>query len=498
MSPKKHAGINDNFSWLDLILLFLLTLYVLSGITLVPFHGDESTYILLSEDYDSIVKKRDFDRVLFKPDGSPKQNLRLSTGSILAFSIGFARDITNNDDPINKWMWSNSWDENVAQGNMPNPRLLYLARASPAIMGALGIVLFFLIAHKLFSSRLAAWAATLALATHGVVLVNIRRAMQEGPKFLFLFLTIYIASRMLKDFQGVKMRRYPYVLLGAASGLTLAAKHDTVPMLVAIYLALAVIPIWKKEAARTVLVNLLYLGAATGLAYVCFLAFMPVFWSWWKGMFMLTGFVTIIFQLPVLKVERTAKPLALVGCILIIGMTMAWPKQWSGLVTPVTSMIEVRESIVAGQIKNLENENLFDPTTPMNRLVFLLENIFTSRVMYAEVSSFDVPPFHEQVKAYEDSFFSGRIGSPLANGFVAFLAIVGGWLLFRQFNVESLLVYSLFITCGVFLFFMIPLPWQRYFFIMQIPYSLMAGAGANQIWDWGRKFIEQPVNRKTE
>jgi hypothetical protein len=497
-SQKIHARPNKYIAWLDLMLLLLLTVYILSGISLVPFHGDESTYIWISEDYDRIVKRRDFEHVLFNPAGNYKQYLRLSTGSILAYSIGFARDITNNDDPINKWLWNSSWEENILQGNMPSPRLLNLARFCSASMGALGIALFFFTARRLFSSRLVAWPATLVLATHGDVLVNLRRAMQEGPKFLFLIITIYIASNVLQGFQSLKMRRCPYALLGAASGLTLAAKQDTAPMLIAVYLALALIPIWKKEAVRTILINILYLGAATGLAYAFFLAFMPVFWGWWESVIALTGFVTILFQLPLWKINRTAKPLALAGCSIIIGITLVSPTQWGKFLTPVASMIETRETIMGGQLESYAGQSLFDLDIAKNRMTFLLETTLISRVMYMEVPNFDVPPFHEQITAYENSFISGRTGSLLADAFVAVLVVVGAWSLLRQFNAESLLICSLLIVSAILLFAMVPLPRQRYFLIMQIPYSLIAGAGANQVWSRGMRFIEEPIKKITK
>jgi len=103
-----------------------------------------------------------------------------------------------------------------------------------------------------------------------------------------------------------------------------------------------------------------------------------------------------------------------------------------------------------------------------------------------EVPSFDIPLVREQITDYEDSLFSGRTGSLLADGFVAILVVIGGWSLLREFNTESILIYSLLITSGILLVAMVPLPWQRYFLIMQIPYSLIAGAGANQIWIWGK------------
>jgi len=348
MSQKIHAKLNKHLTWLDLILLLFLIVYVLFGINLVPFHGDESAFIVMSEDYDKIVKQGDLRRILFKSEGISKQYIRLSTGSILALSIGFARDITNNEDPINKWLWGSSWEENVILGNMPTLQLLRLARTCSALMGALSIVLFFITAHQLFPSRLSAWLATLVLATHGDILVNFRRAMQEGPKFFFLILTLYIASHVLKDFQGMKTRRYLYVLLGVASGLTLAAKQDTAPMLIAVYLALALIPIWKKETVRIILINVLYLGAATSLAFACFLTFMPVFWGWWESVFVLIGFVTILFQLPVWTIDRAAKPLAVVGCMLIVGMAITSPTLWRKFPTPIISMIETRKVIIGG------------------------------------------------------------------------------------------------------------------------------------------------------
>src|SRR5688572_28866898 len=80
--PRQHV------SWMDIMLLVVLMAYVLIGTNLAPYHGDESTFISMSEDYDRIVKDRDFSHVLFDPKGNSKQYIRLSIGSILVFSIG--------------------------------------------------------------------------------------------------------------------------------------------------------------------------------------------------------------------------------------------------------------------------------------------------------------------------------------------------------------------------------------------------------------------------
>ncbi|MCK6585462.1 MAG: hypothetical protein L6Q49_20365, partial [Anaerolineales bacterium] len=126
----------------------------------------------------------------------------------------------------------------------------------------------------------------------------------------------------------------------------------------------------------------------------------------------------------------------------------------------------------------------FDAGTKRNRLGFLIENTISSDVMYMEAASFAVPPFHEQILVYERSGLSGRTGSLLFDGIIAALAILGGWVLLKKFTGEGFFIHLLFFVTAVLLFFLISLSWQRYFLIMQIPYSLLVGFGSNRIWLW--------------
>ncbi len=496
VAEKIHAQLVKFQKWLDVFFLLLCVVYVLAGMSLVPFHGDESAYLILSEDYDLVFKKGEVTKILFDPAGNNKQYLRLSTGAILAFSIGFARDITNNEEPINKWLWGSSWEDNLALGNLPTPQLLTLARTCSALLGAFSVVLFFYLAFQLFGSRLAAWLAALALVTQGAVLVNIRRAMQEGPKFFFLLLTAYIASYILRCLDQMQMRRFHYFFLGIASGLTLAAKQDAAPMLLAIYAALAFIPVYKKSTLRVFFINVLYLGAATLLAYATFLAFMPVFWQWWESVLALTGIALVLLQIPVLKSDRIARFVTLAGLGLSVGMTVVSPALWTKLQTPLVSMLELREGIVGGQLNVTSEQGALDMNSKTNRLSFLLENTVSTNVMYMETASFDVPPVHAQIQAYEVSPLSGRTGMPFVDGVVLVLALAGGWILFRKAAAESVYVYFLLLIPAVFLFVTIPLPWQRYFLILQIPYLLFVGIGGAQAWEWGIRFISPKLFRK--
>lgn len=488
---------NDlRIQWLDIAFLVLVAVYVLAGVSLTPFHGDESAYIWLSEDYDRVVKNRDFDKVFYTPQGNPKQYLRLTTGSILSYSIGFLRDVTDNDDPIEKWLWGETWEENIQMGKMPTPRLLTMGRSVSALMGAIGIVLLFLTVFKLSLSRLAAWCAALAFATQGGVLVNIRRAMQEGPKFLFLILTIYAAVFILQNLREMKVRWFQFAILGIASGLTLAAKQDAAPMLVAVYLGLGFAPFLHKAGLRFFLLNALYLFAATCIAYGFFLLFMPVFWDWWETAFMLVGLALILFQLPLLKMERSAILLALVGLALLAGMSARSPALWRDIPMPILAMLETRKGVVAGQDVVIGESNRFEAGSMKNRLGFLVENTVSSDVMYMETASFDVPPFHELIHSYERSGLGGRTGSLWIDGLILIVALLGGWTLLKPFSAESFFVFLLFFVTAILLYLLISLSWQRYFLIMQIPYSLLIGFGSNQIWLWFRGFkMQQPAKQ---
>jgi len=509
IAQKIHTELSTHRAWIDGILLVLLATYILSGIQQVPFHGDESTYIWMSSDYDNFMKERDLSAILFNPEKEMQnsdQRRRLSVGSILIYSIGIARDIANMDTPLNhRWSWSyppdegdKMWADNLEDGNMPDSKTLILARFCSALMGVFGVVFLFLALQQLFKSHLYAWTVVVLFATHGDVLVGIRRAMQEGPKFLFLFVTLFLGAKILADLRQTKQRRYLYALMGIASGFTLAAKQDAAPILVAIYAAILLVPVWKREGRALISANVLYITASTILAYAIFLALMPIFWGWWETILLLFGLVLLLFQLPVLKVNRSARLLALAGCTLVFGLSIAFPSLWNNIHVPVRSMLEVRDAIVGVQVQYRVKYGLPYLDTFDHKLSFLLRTTFTSNVMYVESPRFDIDPINEQIQQYTTSFYRGRTGEITLDGLLLLLFAVGTWSLFKKFNEQSLLLFSLFVLPAVILLVSVPLAFQRYFLIMQIPYSLIAGAGAGQVWEWLKRLKARNLPRFRE
>jgi hypothetical protein len=314
--------------------------------------------------------------------------------------------------------------------------------------------------------------------------------MQEGPKFLFLLITLYIAIHILKSLKYGKYVISTYVLLGLASGITLAAKQDTVPMLIAIHFALALIPLWRRQSAGDILVNILDLLAATLLALASFLLLMPIFWGWWETALVLTGLATILFQLPTWNTAKTAKPLVFAGCVLIVMMTLISPTLWLRAHIPISEMTEVRKSTMKGQVDYLESNDLFHFDTIGSKAKFLLNSIVVSDAVYMEVLSFDVEPMKQQIAVYEGSQLAGRHDNPVLDLLIALIFVIGMMVLLKPFSVESLLIFSLLLITAIVLFLSVPLPWQRYFLIMQIPYALIAGVGAGRIWEWGNLFVQ--------
>ena len=78
------------FRLLDLLFLLALAAYVVAGMPLVPFHGDEPTLIYMSHDYDYQFIQRDLSLVEYSdpPISAQEQDLRLLNGTINKYLIG--------------------------------------------------------------------------------------------------------------------------------------------------------------------------------------------------------------------------------------------------------------------------------------------------------------------------------------------------------------------------------------------------------------------------
>ncbi len=275
----------------DAVWLMLLAVYVLAGTALVPFHGDESTLLMMSRDYHDIFLRGDLEQVVYHdpPLNAERQHLRLLNGMLSPYLIGLSWHLAGYsvDDLNSQWDWGADWNWNVTDGHMPSAGLLLAARWPLAILTALSAPVLFVLALRL-GGRRAAYPASLLLAFHPAVLINGRRAMFEGDLLFFSLLAVTLAvvwgGRLRRGLPqgmiGIHRAISVAVVLGMglAAGLAVASKHTGVVPAAAGYLAICAAIFWKTRggARRRELLRLALSGL---LAVGVFLALNPAWWS---------------------------------------------------------------------------------------------------------------------------------------------------------------------------------------------------------------------------
>ncbi|MCI0347987.1 MAG: hypothetical protein L0Z53_01050, partial [Acidobacteriales bacterium] len=178
---------------LDLIFLLLLAAYIVAGMPLVPFHGDESTLIYMSHDYAYQFIQRDLSLVQYSdPPISPQeQDLRLLNGTVNKYLIGLAWHLGGFtvDDINEQWDWGGDWNYNQSTGHAPSEALLIVSRIPSTLLLTAGMFVMFALGWQL-GGRPAAYLAVLFYALNPALLLNGRRAVMEGSFITFSLLTV--------------------------------------------------------------------------------------------------------------------------------------------------------------------------------------------------------------------------------------------------------------------------------------------------------------------
>ncbi len=263
----------------DSLYIGLLVLYVLGGVWLTPFHGDESTIMYMSRDWDALTSG--LQSVFFTPnppDGQLRedQELRLLNGTVSKYLIGLGWWLSGMhvDDLPGSWAWGLDWWENRYYGHLPGAPILFVARMTSALTAALSVAVVFAVARRL-AGRGPAWLAALVYTTMPAVLLNGRRAMFDGAQLLATALVILAGIGVVHfakqhDSRSLLKR---WLLLGAAAGFALASKHSTIIVIVPVMGTLLVLS-WRS-LWRAVAYSLVALFIAAGV----FLLLNPAWWS---------------------------------------------------------------------------------------------------------------------------------------------------------------------------------------------------------------------------
>ena len=230
---------------IDVVWLALLSLYIVAGAALVPFHGDESSKIYVGRDYYYLFLEGDLGKIAHqakRSSASGEYRANLASGSIsnmiygwLAASSGYAIEDLNDD-----WHWGQDYAFNLESNRVPDTRLLRSARLASAAQLAAATALLFAFA-RITVNRPTSFIASLLFAVHPIVLLNGRRAMQEGSHMLGMMLVLVVAAWLIRQRQW-----WQYALLGACAGLAIAAKHTSFFVVAIVFLVIAGLSLYES------------------------------------------------------------------------------------------------------------------------------------------------------------------------------------------------------------------------------------------------------------
>jgi len=461
----------------DLLWLAAMAVYVLAGVDLAPFHGDESTQLFMSHDYYYLVQQHDLGRVRFNRDAfdDPKDEmeLRLINGTVGKMMMGLAWDLAgltvndlnqqwewNYEDPDLRWT---EWEWNLNNRRMPKDALLHAGRMSSALMQVGAVWAIFGIAWLVFRTidprlaRLAAMSASLIYLTHPNVLLNGRRSMMEGSLAMFSALTVLAGLMLLRALRDPAAR--PRTLwgwslaMGVMAGTALSSKHPALLTVAPVYAVVLV----GEPGLRITRPHMKRMIAASLIMALTFLAWNPAWWS----------------LDPLVQVK----------------------------------VIERRSVLMAGQTRDMRQYGLVHHGI-LARAETLLGSLFWARPQYAEVPEW-YTWLADDIERYESSGLAGRLGG--AAWAVPGMALLGAglacigcglrrqvrclWQFVRQRpwqrpwpqqaecrqqigqapELWMMLAWGAALVGGL---FSTPVIWQRYYLPLQLAASVTAGLGA--------------------
>jgi 4-amino-4-deoxy-L-arabinose transferase-like glycosyltransferase len=261
---------------IDTAWLLALAAYILAGMPLASFHGDEAMQVYMSHDYARAFIYGDVNALKTRPpyDIDTDPQLRILNGSVNRYAIGLSWHLagfTNGDLPPRPgWDWGLSVDRNTETGHRPPETLLNVARLSSALFLALSVPLLFGLAWQ-FGGRPAGYVATALYALNPVVLLNGRRAMQEGAMLFFGLAAVLVAALISRQrAAGERVHPLLWTLLPLVGGLALASKHSAVVFVAGAFgwLVLAELTHFRLRAFARLIGALALTGALTAGLFV--------------------------------------------------------------------------------------------------------------------------------------------------------------------------------------------------------------------------------------
>jgi hypothetical protein len=411
--------------------LGFLAVFILIGVPYTSYHGDETTQLYSSHDYATLFIRRDPQALrVGYPTQTELEYLRIADSTTSRYTIGFAWHLagySESDLPTANFAWNADYATNQALGLIPDQRLLVVMRLPSALFLAFSTAVIFGIGYCFGGPRMAFFVSGLYVF-NPVILLNGRRALQEGSLLFFGLLTVLFG--IVIALRRERGRRVPLPLwlgLIVAGALTLVSKNNGF-----IYIVAAFLWVFLPEMLRPRLRRLISSGIK----------------------------------------------LAVCGVLLIALFVALSPGLWSDPPTRMKEAALARLSAMTGQMRN-------DPEAPTSierRISDILTQPFMRPLAHYEAGFTNtLDGQRDVIAAYDASPISGihfgALGIPLTG--LALFGIVANFLpRLRPYRSPSLSVGVLtwlVINIGVLLW--VPLPWQRYFLSLIPIATIFAAVG---------------------
>jgi len=238
--------------WQFFVFFIGLIIFYCWGISLVPFHPDESTQVYMSQDFNEYFT--DPLSLAYRPGNTitPIIRYRAIDAPLTRYLIGSSRLIFNISEQTADWEWDSEWEVNKRIGALPSSSPLFFSRLFPTILTLISILLCYF-SYSKFLPKWLSLALVIYLGLNPLLLLHGRRAMAEPVLIFGVSLFIWMISSLNTN---------PY-LLGLVLALAINAKQSAIGLLPTAIIATCFLSD-ENFHLRKMLANICYLLLTTG------------------------------------------------------------------------------------------------------------------------------------------------------------------------------------------------------------------------------------------